>query len=1205
MKQITLIWLCLMITCSGIAQQYNAPAAPVSPTTASLMQYSQIPVSKNTGVPQVSFDLYTVRSGSLSVPISLSYHASGIKTQQEASWVGLGWSLNAGGVITRSIRGRSDVDGYDPGFFNSPAIPTDYDGEWFSGATVASGSEIALMKSYFRGEYDPEPDIFYFNFLNNAGKFIFKKQSVINDTITGTCLDQKHNLQIRFLTNNKTFFVTDGNGVRYFFRTKEYTSVESHPAVSPGSSEIEDMDFEGFCLDNHISGWYLDKIESPSSLDSITFSYNTPGSCEGILSTTSLNETKYVKTAMASGDYGFYTPASYHEEMLSRSMTQPADLTQISFREGTVEFYHSARLDIEGINTFQPVKLDSFKVFNNQSQAIGNTVRFDYDYFNGTGSVNQSRLRLERFYITDEPHEFIYDSAVSLPSKTTKSIDYWGYYNGYGNNSLIPKNAVGTPTTIIYADGGNRNTNASYLIAGMLKEIRYPTGGKTTFHFEPNDFPEGAPIYNNVQVSAQSNFSYLGMGDTLYKEIDFYVPNTSLVALSGHLNSDRLCGTIPGEPEAGEPYALLVSLPTADPGPFTAIDQYSPSDIVHQFEYGVCNTELEFSSSTQLSLAPGWYRLVVATRIYQTYAYISIQYDTITGYQPGIFGGGVRVQKVNTNDGNGLITVRKFVYRDSSNNARSSGVLISSPQYTFSTTLDYPNATYDNYSIYQSSSFNPMTPSAQGGFVGYDHVTELLGENGENGKISSFYENGTYSNTPYIPPAEFNLNGHLVLEKVYRADGVLKSKTESVFGQYGPSTEDVNGMTTTTYPFLFTYVDPAYDPCAGAVCLYPVLLDNDLALNYLVNYYPVRIDWNRLNYTATTQYFPSGATYDTVFYAYNTSNKQISTTTYIAGRSKIINTFKFPTDYNSNAGSVYPKMVQKNMINYAVEAQQWIVNDQGTKMKSSRITEFSSEFNDKFIAPLRVYNMKNSELLSTGTVGHSPGATGPFNSLFFNSGYFDKITESKFDSTERMVRNTQLDSRSESYIWDYNNSLLIARCSNVNDSMIAATSFEADGKGRWSFSGPTSADATSPTGRKCYDVHSGALSRSGLPSGYIFIISYWAKNGSVLVNGGGPSRTGKTINGWTYYEHEIEVTSATVSTLSGTRFIDELRLYPKNALMYTYTHDPLVGTTTECDATGKITYYEYDKSNRLQRVKDQYRNVVKVMDYKLKQSQNQ
>ena len=79
-----------------------------SPTAASLGKYGDFPVSYNTGLPQISIPIYTVKAGSLSLPISLSYHASGLKVQEEASWVGAGWSLNAGGMITRTVVGAAD-----------------------------------------------------------------------------------------------------------------------------------------------------------------------------------------------------------------------------------------------------------------------------------------------------------------------------------------------------------------------------------------------------------------------------------------------------------------------------------------------------------------------------------------------------------------------------------------------------------------------------------------------------------------------------------------------------------------------------------------------------------------------------------------------------------------------------------------------------------------------------------------------------------------------------------------------------------------------------------------------------------------------------------------------------------------------------------------------------------------------------------------
>src|SRR4051812_5554430 len=116
-----LAFFILLISAGGFAQSSQS-LIPPSPNAASLLKYAQIPVSKYTGVPDISIPLYTVKSGSLSLPISVSYHASGIKTSEEASWVGLGWALNCGGVIGRSIRDGDDFGGNYAGYPGSPAV---------------------------------------------------------------------------------------------------------------------------------------------------------------------------------------------------------------------------------------------------------------------------------------------------------------------------------------------------------------------------------------------------------------------------------------------------------------------------------------------------------------------------------------------------------------------------------------------------------------------------------------------------------------------------------------------------------------------------------------------------------------------------------------------------------------------------------------------------------------------------------------------------------------------------------------------------------------------------------------------------------------------------------------------------------------------------------------------------------------------------
>jgi hypothetical protein len=169
-------------------------------------------------------------------------------------------------------------------------------------------------------------------------------------------------------------------------------------------------------------------------------------------------------------------------------------------------------------------------------------------------------------------------------------------------------------------------------------------------------------------------------------------------------------------------------------------------------------------------------------------------------------------------------------------------------------------------------------------------------------------------------------------------------------------------------------------------------------------------------------------------------------------------------------------------------------------------------------------------------------------------------------------------------------------------SDIAATSFENNAEtGGFVFSASVifSPDATAPTGKMVSTIGVSGISKTGLTPGKTYIVSYWSRGGALSVNGS-TAISGRTVNGWTYYEHKVANPAAGSITISGTSIIDELRLYPADALMTTYTYEPLTGLSTQCDATNKINYYQYDDLKRLKLIKDQDGNTVKAFEYKYK-----
>ncbi len=71
-------FLCAAVNLLNAQAPAVKPPGFASPNAAALGKYGDIPVSYHTGVPEISIPLYTITEGSLSVPISLSYHSSGI-----------------------------------------------------------------------------------------------------------------------------------------------------------------------------------------------------------------------------------------------------------------------------------------------------------------------------------------------------------------------------------------------------------------------------------------------------------------------------------------------------------------------------------------------------------------------------------------------------------------------------------------------------------------------------------------------------------------------------------------------------------------------------------------------------------------------------------------------------------------------------------------------------------------------------------------------------------------------------------------------------------------------------------------------------------------------------------------------------------------------------------------------------------------------
>ena len=93
-KSIGLILFCAIFAqAQTIDKTREFTVIPPAPNVASLMQPIECPVTPFTGQPNISLPIYTLKEGSISLPISIRYNGGGLKVTEYPSSVGMGWLL--------------------------------------------------------------------------------------------------------------------------------------------------------------------------------------------------------------------------------------------------------------------------------------------------------------------------------------------------------------------------------------------------------------------------------------------------------------------------------------------------------------------------------------------------------------------------------------------------------------------------------------------------------------------------------------------------------------------------------------------------------------------------------------------------------------------------------------------------------------------------------------------------------------------------------------------------------------------------------------------------------------------------------------------------------------------------------------------------------------------------------------------------------
>jgi hypothetical protein len=467
---------------------------PKSPNVASFTKYGDYQVNLFTGIPNISIPLYTIEAGDLKVPITLSYHPTGNKLTDVASWVGLSWSIMGGGAISRRVIGGPDdgTYGYLRGYMRQQGT-----------LNMQVDSDMLYVDRIANGLYDGRPDIYSFDFPGHSGKFFFNATNAYKPVLV-----PYSPVNINYNMPAERFILTDEHGNVSTFGEASSEWTES----SGGGNNAGPVS---------ITSWMMENMISQNKRDTVSFTYGHdtllyPGATSQMLAVT--DAVQY----LGGSPPGPYTP-NVNQGTTTGFLTSVTELPmqQINFKNGKVVFELDSawRSDVSyKVYGLKDIKVYAYN-YATKVMEVQKTIKFYKSYFGSTTPPANLRLRLDSIQVLDaagaivQHYRFGYNNSINMPWYGSLAYDYWGYYNGKdASTSLIPKQTVpfnGGTTQIGGTIDHNRDPDSLHMQAYMLDTIYYPTGGHTVFTYQTNQYHNSSGtlrLAGGLRISSISSY---------------------------------------------------------------------------------------------------------------------------------------------------------------------------------------------------------------------------------------------------------------------------------------------------------------------------------------------------------------------------------------------------------------------------------------------------------------------------------------------------------------------------------------------------------------------------------------------------------------------------------------------------------------------------------------------------------------------------
>ncbi|MGB0522743.1 MAG: RHS repeat domain-containing protein [Flammeovirgaceae bacterium] len=1112
---------------------------PPSPEAAALLEFNLAKVDEYTGAASVSIPITSISKGTLQVPISLGYRATGLQVNQVASRVGFGWSLNAGGVIARTIMGKPDEapNAFFSDYINQSAI-YHADGSINFGLACNVNNNTGnffLFNELASGNAGMEADTYSYSLPSGkSGRFIFDRHRQLRKFEVDEL--QIDNPFLYSTVSPQAWTITDNQGNRYIFRQTEQTNVVSGCALNADGSGQHPSVY---------SAWHLSEIIAANGQDKVFFDYVIEEQ-EYFVGVTATHYEHFALLRSGDAQRKQGKACRQWQELLTPVLSRIRTTwgQEVEFVRG-----NTLRQDLQG--TAYPLE----KVITYQHNQIVSEFEFVQSYFQAQGigatfgdsGPKSYRLKLDQLIQKGAqgqgmpPYTFHYINQGNFPSRLSSAQDYWGFYNGAENTTLIPLYGE-EHEGLIFAD---RFPRTAFTQVGMLSQIDYPNGGSVNLEYEQNDIPndEGKPLreredrhlVQSVEGTNSLTFtinSPTGQGTVVVDYTNsFSAPPTNS---EGNPNNPN---PVIDDPDGSMGYVQMV---------------ISSND--------VGNTNQTFllpdKNNAILSLPNGSYTARI-TIVDQLGVSGPCRMD-LKWYSYGLVPtnwpiGGLRVKKKVRNNGIGETIQTRYRYELPNENGKSSGKHFQRLSFTYN---EYGNDGYNvngsctlenrwRYKVLQSSTLQALG-IGNGGHIGYSVVEQFAITADENqtplGKTVSHFSNNriTRSSSPYnsIPNNDVFIgssgyyslseladlqNGKLIKQEVYQNDPIAGLKLQQIneyqYQQIGGLPEQIYNMkvrvlessgclscdyTKFEYSYYFHQVESRFLLTNEINKVFDDA-GNALETRKVYTYDPIRSLVKQID-------------------TYNSVNDQLSTQ------------YTYPYELAAT-GNVHEKMVNKNMVTQPVKT---------TTLKNANILQEQRTAFKEF----------NQQLLPTGIY---TSRTGQPEEL--------RLQYHAYDDFGNPLEFSKANGAHTSIIWDAAGLRPIAKVVNANRDEVWYSSFEED----------VNATVGGRTGKQSKNGY--LVSVPNLPIG-TYVLSYWRKTG----------------NQWDKVEQEFTLHSTGYAThLPG--IIDEVRIHPKDAQMTSITYDELGRVSHECDANGQFIEYSYDQFGRLQSIKDEKGNVLKAYSY--------